>query len=382
MTTFPLSGSPLKTRILFYAGRLDGGGAERVMSLLIAGLARRGYDVTIVTQHPPAVAEQGLVPPGVPRHVVGTGHAGAVLRLARLLRRQRPDVIVSALSTCNLEALLAATLAGMPRRLVQSVHGFADAEPGLLSQLAFRLLPVSSRLAAATVAVSDTLRDDLVTRFRADARRTLRLYNPVMVDNGAVPDATALAARPPLIVAVGRLEPVKDLPTLLRAVALVSTPGARLALLGEGSERAALKKLAADLGLEGRVDMPGWIADVGPWYDKGRVLAVSSRSESFALTLVEAMARGLPVVSVDSRGPREILADGRHGALVPPGDPQALAQALEAALAAPGDPASRHVRAGQFALEPTLDQWEALIARVMAGETYQARACADPHGAL
>ena len=372
----------MRTRILFYALRLDGGGAERVMSLLIAGLARRGYDVAIATQHPPAVAEQGLVPPGVTRHVVGTGHAAAVLRLTCLMREQKPDLIVSALSTCNLEATVAATLAGMPRRLVQTVHGFADAEPGFLSQLAFRLLPVSSRLAGATVAVSDALRDDLVARFRADARRTLRLYNPVPVDNVPVPDEVGLRARPPLVLAVGRLEKVKDLPTLLRAFALLRHPGARLALVGDGSERAALGKLAVDLGLGDRVEMPGWIADVGPWYDKARVLAVSSRSESFALTLVEAMARGLPVVSVDSRGPREILANGHYGTLVPPGDPQALDRALEAALAEPGDPAPRRARAAQFALEPTLDQWEALIARVVAGETRAARACADPRGAL
>lgn len=368
----------MRTRILFYALRLDGGGAERVMSLLIAGLARRGYDVVVASQHPPAVAEHGLVPADVPRHVVGTGHAGAVLRLARLLREQRPDLIVSALSACNLEATIAATFAGMPRRLVQTVHGFADAEPGFLAQLAFRLLPLSSRLAAATAAVSDALRADLVERFRADPRRTLRLYNPVVIDDEpAVPDRAALAARPPLIVAVGRLEPVKDLPTLLRAFALIRTPGARLALLGEGSERAALGKLIAELGLADRVDMPGWIADVRPWLDRAGVLAVSSRSESFALTLVEAMARGLPVVSVDSRGPREILAGGRYGALVPPGDPQALAQALEATLADPGDPAPRRARARQFALEPTLDQWEALVARLVPGSARAAPACAD-----
>ena len=120
------------------------------------------------------------------------------LRLARLIRREKPDVIASALCASNLKLVAAAALAGALDRVVISYHGYFDAEPRTLSRLSYLLTPLLTRLAARTVCVSNALRDDLVDVWRAAASRTRRLYNPIATDGGA-PDASIppLAQRPP-----------------------------------------------------------------------------------------------------------------------------------------------------------------------------------------
>jgi glycosyltransferase involved in cell wall biosynthesis len=356
----------VQRKLLFYTHALVGGGAERVWALLASGFARRGHDVILATDWD-APENLSYIDARIRRVQVGRGKIESVRNLAALLRREQPDAALSALAVSNLKLFAATLLAGRSRTMIQSLHGFFQVEPGLLSRAGALGLPVSSRMTGATVAVSQVLRDDLVRRFHAAPDRTLCIHNPIDIDPALpAPTLEALRARPPLVLAMGRLEPQKNYDLLLRAFALVRHPGARLVIVGEGSARPALEALVRDLGLGARVDMPGYAVRPWPWYDEAACLVVSSRSESFGLTLVEAMARGLPVVSTDCMGPREILEDGRFGALVPFGDPVALAAALDAALADPGDPAPRLAQAARFGLERIVDSYDELITRVIA----------------
>jgi glycosyltransferase involved in cell wall biosynthesis len=132
--------------------------------------------------------------------------------------------------------------------------------------------------------------------------------------------------------------------------------------LGDGPERAALERAAAELELSGRVRFAGFRTNPFALFARARMFVMSSRREGLPTVLIEAMAAGCPVVSTDCpHGPREILADGRYGALVPMADPVALADAIEAMLERP-TPADRLAeRIADFATDRLVEQHLAVL---------------------
>ncbi len=353
-------------RLLFYTHALVGGGAERVWARLAAGFAARGDSVDFVVDFE---ARENLAALGKAARliVLPKGHGAATFALARHLKRTRPHASLSAISVSNLKHAAAAALAGRRDRAILSYHGFYESEQERLSNIGYRLTRPLSAATAATVAVSESLRADLVDRFDVAPDRAIMLHNPAAPDPfPASVSAEALAARAPLVVAIGRLAPDKDFANLLRAFAQMNTPGARLRILGEGPLRAELTALAHQLGLAGRVDLPGYVPDVSAELAQARCFALSSRKESFGLACVEALACGLPCVVTACGGPQEIIDGPDLGAVVPVADADALARALDAALATPGDPTPRQARARDYTLEGALNRYDELIARVMA----------------
>ncbi len=351
-------------KLLFYTHALVGGGAERVMARLASGFAARGDTVTFAVDFD-APETRGLLSPDIRYEILPRGHFHATLALAKLLRSAKPDASLSAISVSNLKHSLAATLAFRPRRAALGHHGFSESEAEPLSRIAYLATPLLARLTGATIAVSHCLALDLERRFFAPRPKLHVLPNPAAPEPfPAAVTAAELASRPPRVAAIGRLVPGKDHPTLLKAFARVKTPGATLAILGDGPDLAPLQALAASLGVEGRVEFQGFRQDVGPVLAGAKVLAIASRRESFGLACVEALSHGLPVVSTDCGGPAEILGDPSLGSLVPVGGESALAHALDAALQNPGDPAPRQLRAADFTLEKSLGAYDALIRRL------------------
>jgi glycosyltransferase involved in cell wall biosynthesis len=354
--------------LLFYTHALVGGGAERVFARVASGFAARGDRVSFVVDFE-ATQSRAALSSDVNLRVLPPGHASATRALAKILRDERPDASLSAISISNLKHATAAVLAGRRRRAILTYHGFFESEAERGSRLGYRLTPLLSRLTFATVAVSQALAADLRARFLVPARRLVMIHNPAAPEPFPAPvDAAALPTRPPLIIAVGRLVEDKDFSTLLKAFAQTRTPNARLLILGEGASRASLEHEARALGIADRVDMPGFAAHVGGWLDQAACLAISSPRETFSLVCVEALAHGLPVVSTACGGPEEILNAPALGAIVPVGDAAALARAIDAWLAAPGDALARRARAADFKLEPALAHYEALIDRAIASD--------------
>ncbi len=169
------------------------------------------------------------------------------------------------------------------------------------------------------------------------------------------------------IVTVARLSPEKDQETLLRAMALVrrEVPQARLEIAGAGPCRPALEKLAGALHLRDTVRFLGHVSDVPDLLARARVFVLSSLTEGISLTLLEAMASGLPVVATRVGGNPEVVSDGETGLLVPPRQPAALAGALVRLLRDP-DAGKDFARAGrqraeaQFDVRRMVAQYEAL----------------------
>ena len=139
------------------------------------------------------------------------------------------------------------------------------------------------------------------------------------------------AASRPLILGIGRLTKQKGFDLLIDAFFRSRLPrqGWHLAILGEGEERQALLKQAADLGIADSVTLPGYVANVGSWLEQTEIFVLSSRYEGFPNALIEAMQMGRACISFDClSGPRDLLAGGRHGILVPAEDVVGLSAAL------------------------------------------------------
>jgi glycosyltransferase involved in cell wall biosynthesis len=196
-------------------------------------------------------------------------------------------------------------------------------------------------------------------------RDTLTVYN-------GVDTARFRSLRPPLgragpfrWIAVGRLEPQKDYPTLLRALALVSD--ASLAIAGQGAGRTELETLTNQLGVADRVEFLGVRQDIPELLSRYDGFVLSSAWEGFGIGLVEAMAAGLPVIATRSGGPQEIIGDdGDAGLLVPTADPRALAAAMISVAGKDsydrrmmGENARRR-SASVFDINVALDRWQAI----------------------
>ncbi|MFZ1109186.1 MAG: glycosyltransferase [Rhodomicrobium sp.] len=348
-------------KLLFYTHGLSGGGAERVIARLASGFAARGDNV-ILTVDFEAQENLGFLSKDVDLRLLPPGHARAVQGLARMLRQEQPAVSVSAISVSNLKHAAAAMIAGRSRRAILCYHGFYESEPQRLSNIGYRLTPVLSRLTGATVAVSNCLRDDLLSRFSASRARVRTIYNPAAPDPfPAEMSEEELGNRPPLVLTLGRLVTDKDYITLLRAFARVRHPDGRLVILGEGPERSRLEAESRALGIENRIAMPGFRSGVSAEFAQARCFALSSIRESFSLACVEAIAHGLPAIVTNCGGPAEIVNAPAIGTIVPVGDVDALAQAIDAKLAQPGAPKPRQDRASAFSLEAALDCYDALI---------------------
>jgi glycosyltransferase involved in cell wall biosynthesis len=140
-------------------------------------------------------------------------------------------------------------------------------------------------------------------------------------------------------------------------------------ILGRGRLREALTTLAGSLGVDRQVDLPGFVENPYPFIRRARAFVLSSRWEGSPNVLVEALALGTPVVATDCpSGPREILAGGRFGPLVPVGDPEALAEAILGLLRAPPDPTFLRSATAEYTVEVNARRYQAILARAVAGE--------------
>jgi len=296
---------------------------------------------------------------------------GSLRPLAEYLRRERPRVLVSSMSHANLVALWAARLAGRVTPVVVTEHNTMSQANQHENVVSRNLWPILLRRfypwASSVVAVSRGAADDFARTSGFPRGQVEVVYNPVITAS-----VMALAreepghpwfgpGQPPVILGVGRLTRQKDFPTLIRAFAqLRSRRQARLIILGEGEDQAELERLIAELQLTQDVALPGF-QNAMAYMARSALFVLSSAWEGLPTVLIEALAAGTRVVSTDCpSGPREILQEGRLGALVPVGDPAALARAMEAALEQPGVAVSA-AALKPYAMDAAVDHYLSVI---------------------
>lgn len=363
--------------IVFHSASLGGGGAERVFVLMANELAARGHDVTLFTwnaEGPNAALlspRVKLIDLGMTIHGEGYGKPATLRGLwqsIQVLRRLNPDAVFSAPEFANLIIALALRISRRRAKFFPTFHA-AKSLPssGVGARLAIWLSKLVASRATSAIAVSQGIGKDLAER-GLPASRIVVINNPlppVTRKATTYPWQNELAAMGdgPVLASVGRLVPVKDHKTLLEACAMLDADRHwRLAIFGEGPLEAELKAYAAKLGIGDRVLFAGYVDDPMACYAAADIVVLSSLSEGFGNVLIEAMASGVPVVSTDApHGPREILADGRFGPLVPVADAKALAVTIADMLEHPTPAKFLKARARDFDVARIGDRYEQLL---------------------
>jgi glycosyltransferase involved in cell wall biosynthesis len=322
-------------------------GVDRLAKNLIPALARRGYriDQLKVREHGPNLPE---IPEGVRVIDLGTRHAyNSLLPVARYLRRERPRSLFCDKDRVNHTALLARALAGVSTHLTLSMGTTVSVD--LEKRGAFhrwktrlsmgKLYPFADNV----IVTSEGVADDMAA-YTGLARGLIHVVPcpivPATVFEGCFgkPDHPWFHdGGPPIVMGLGELSYRKDFATLLRAFAkLKQERDCRLMIIGRGKGQDRLRTLAGELDVADALALPGFVDSPYAWLAQASLFAFTSRWEGLGFALIEALAVGVPSVSTDCpSGPREILADGRYGPLVPVADPDALAAAMGETLAHP-----------------------------------------------
>lgn len=321
---------------------LNPGGTERLVIDIVRSLAQTVASTVCCLDEPGAWAAE------LERHgteVVSVSrrpgfHPFLGRQIARLADTRGVDVLHCHHYSPFVYGQLAA-LASRRLRVVFTEHGrLADAPPSLKRRI---VNPILGRLPSAIIAVSDDLKRHMVEE-GLPAQRITVIRNgidpgprPTPADRSRARREFGFADGDVVIGTCGRLDPVKDLPTLLGAFRLVSDKcgSARLLIVGEGPERTRLEAHASAAGFAGRVTFAGYRSDVRALLPALDVYANSSIHEGVSLTLLEAMSAGLPIVATRVGGTPEVIGDRQTGLLVPARSSAALAAAIERLLCEP-----------------------------------------------
>jgi sugar transferase (PEP-CTERM/EpsH1 system associated) len=340
---------PPRLVVVHAVGQFDMGGMEKLLVEFARHADRERFELHFVSIGPRGVVADELEALGCSVSSLDRGdglHPGLMVRLARLFRRLNADVVHTHNTRPLMYAGPAACLAGV-ERLIHTRHGQRYGA----SRLETALFRIASLTVNRFVCVS---RDSaIITRGEGISPRRIRtLWNGIDLTRfrPAIPEGSGP------IVAVGRLSPEKDFMTLVRAAAIAvrRDPSFRLDIAGDGVSMPEIKSFISESGLDGAMRLLGQIRDIPSLLSSASAFTLASLTEGVSLTILEAMAAGLPVVATRVGGNPEVVVHEQTGLLVPPSEPEALAAAL---LKLWHDPAERRVMgvAGRARVEAHFD---------------------------
>ena len=360
----------------------DTGGAKTHVHSLLQNLSR-GMDITLVCFRDGPFAREAAEL-GIETRVCSGGFFSALREVRRMIAEEGFELVHTHGSRANLAGAILRSTCGRP--VVSTIHSdyrldymgrpLAAATYGVLNVLALRRIKYH-------VGVSDAMRDLLISR-RFPRETTFAIYNGL--DFSREPkrhDRAAFCARVGANVAPGdivvgaaaRLDPVKDLATLVRgfAAAREGHPELKLIIAGEGPERPALEALAEELGVRGAVTLAGWLDDMEEFYSALDINTLSSLSETFPYALTEGTAYRLPTVASAVGGIPRLIEDGKTGFLFAPGDWEKLGARLAQLASDPGLRerlgAAVHERAArEFSVEATCREQRAVYEEILERE--------------
>jgi len=356
------------------------GGAEQQVIQLAKGLHQRGWRVSVVTlSRSPSEQLETLFPPGI--RVVNLGMRKGLadprgwIRFHRWLKREHPDVVHAHLPHAVWMARWS-RLAAPLRVLVDTIH--TSATGGLGRRLGYRW---SRWLPDQVTAVSQAVADAYINA------RMAGNSNLTVLANGVDTNADSGFGRPNpqsreqlrrqfkvaekfLWFTAGRLDPVKDYPTLLAAFRHVPEP-ALLVIAGSGPMQDELLELANEPDLESRVTFLGFTPDVASWLQAADGFVLASQWEGLPIALLEASACAVPAVATNVPGTREVVADGVTGFLAESGNVPALGRAMTRMMQIPASERlamgerARQSTVERYSLTTVLDKWEQMYLELM-----------------
>jgi glycosyltransferase involved in cell wall biosynthesis len=328
-------------KVMFLIPHVSGGGGERVLSDLSRGL---GDDtVLVVFEKKFSYPFNGrLISLDLPIDRTSavrrfTGFMQRAFRFRRLLAKESPNVVISFMGEANLINAL------VSHRPLLTVHNHMTAFSGMRGSVESFFVRILNKVLyrrATVVAVSQSIKCDLVENFGMSAERVVVIPNAVnpadiakmVEERAAVPWDLAM----PIVITAGRLSPEKGQGYLIRAFAEVrKTLRCQLAILGAGELESQLKQLSSDLGITHDVHFLGWQPNPFKYISKATVFVSPSLTEGFGLTVLEAMACNVPVIATDCPGGQGEIIGDECGILVSPESEIELAAAMLKMLSDP-----------------------------------------------
>ncbi len=375
-----------KKKIIFVVPSLQGGGAEKVAETLLGSMRNSpdleltlvlfrkraseylGQDVTVKNIN---VRERGSFVYTAFKFIK------IVVSLAIIIIHVRPHTIVGFMEYSNIVTIISNWLAGKKSKVVVSVHAppscqIVEYGAGYREKIAGLLMKMLYNKADSIVAVSESVRKDLVENFKIHKTLIRVISNPIDLNKIALlseekVNEEVFCRTFPIILAVGRLSKEKGHDTLLRAFSLLRLKTqAKLVILGEGKEEKKLKQLGEQLGIEEEVCFIGYKTNPYKYMKRSTLLVHPSLYEGFGIVLVEAMVCGIPVISTRSyEGIENIVEHEKTGLLVKAGDEQAIAESMVRLLndAAFSQKLSKEAgkKAEEYSVEKIMNQYRAVL---------------------
>ncbi|QWV91842.1 glycosyltransferase family 4 protein [Geomonas oryzisoli] len=327
----------MKRNILYLIESSETGGAENIFAQLVNGVDRRRYTPHVALLYPGPLYDR-LVADGWSPVLVDTRPGALDCRLLlgifRLVRRLDIQLVHSHLFTTNVYASALRSLTGVP--VISTFHGVVDVSPDdRCSRLKWLVI---NGFSSSVVFVSEGLQREFVRAGLASSRKSVVIYNGVdfsrfqtLPPKGEARGRLGIGDGAYVILCVGDLRPAKGYRDALEATAVIraTVPEALLVIAGTKTELyPELLALCDELKIRECVRFLGYRDDVADLFAASDVYLSCSLSEGFSLTVVEAMAAGVPVVATRSGGPEEIVVDGTTGLLVDVAEPAQMAGAI------------------------------------------------------
>ena len=340
-----------KIKLIHIITRLDKGGSAENTFLTLKGLDKSRYEVSLIAgpvedpsqDRRKQIEESGVSYIQVPqlrRNINFFFDFPALLKIRRLLKRDKPDIVHTHTSKAGLLGRLAARLAGIPS-IIHTPHGhvFFGYFGALKTKMFVLLEKLASRITDKIIALTPREKADYL-RYKVAKEDKLvvipsgielhKCQYPPKEERSKLRRELGIPDRSAVVGTAGRLVPVKGSGFLLQAVGQVISehPDTYLVFAGDGPLRKNLAKDAVDRGLAKKIIFTGWRDDMARVLSVFDVFCLPSLNEGMGRVLVEAMALGKPVVASDAGGIPDLIIPGKNGILVPPQDPEELARQI------------------------------------------------------
>lgn len=368
---------------MFVVPDLHTGGAERHVTTLAPKLDPDRFEPSVI-----CIGEQGELFAALPKAGVKStalnlgGKRNAIRALCQLISRMRsdrPDIVVMRGYNAEILGRIASIIAGVGRNVVW-VHSATNIQPrSRLRALADRLL---IHWTSSYFGVAEAQRPYIVDGLHCPDHKVRIIHNGVELalfdvrcDRGILTQF-GIDAEQPVVGIIASLRDEKDHPTLLRAARAVldDVPEAQFLIVGDGPTRSELEALSFELGIADNVHFAGARKDIPQLLSAIDVFTLSSVTEAFPMSVLEAMACARPVVCTDVGGVSEVVENGVSGFLVPPSNPAQLAARLTGLLSRPdlmkrmGEAGRRRIEA-DYSLDRSVQETELAFEEIMDGRS-------------
>jgi len=322
------------TKIFFVIPDLNSGGAQRVFVSLLQEFDRNRFDITLVLLVPRTGHYYELVPKDIRIiQFAFKNTKNSLFALYRLIRKERPDIVLSTLSHLNL--IMAFLRIFSSRRILfvaREANTISSSHKNEKLSWLFNLLyrTIYNKLDF-IICQSEYMKNDLIQYYAVDTKKTTVIYNPVTPLAESLPNTETRnpGTTTMQLLSIGRLEPQKGFDRLLRIMHLLKEFPFHLRILGEGSLKDELIKLRKELALGDKVEFMGVQPNPFKYLRESHCFLLTSYYEGLPNVVLEAHACGIPVIAFHSPGgTEELIENGFNGWLIPDDDLEAFANKI------------------------------------------------------